>query len=61
MSDIAGLLAELRGGQPPAAPYHPAVARRAARQVAREQTESAGPDPAPQPAAGDGPREATQT
>jgi 1-acyl-sn-glycerol-3-phosphate acyltransferase len=36
MADIASLLAELRGGRPPAAPYHPAVARRAARQAARE-------------------------
>jgi hypothetical protein len=49
MGDIAGLLAELRGGQPPAEPYHPAVARRAARQAARD---------AP---AGDDPREATPT
>ena len=32
MADVATLLAELRGGQPPAEPYHPAVARRAARQ-----------------------------
>jgi hypothetical protein len=37
MGDIADLLAELRGGHPPATPYHPAVARRAARQAAREQ------------------------
>ena len=61
MSDIAGLLAELRGGQPPAAPYHPAVARRAARQTTREQPASAGQDPATQPAPGDDPREATPT
>ena len=52
MSDIAGLLAELRGGQPPATPYHPALARRAARQAAREQGDGAGPDPAEQEAAG---------
>ena len=37
MADITTLLAELRGGQPPATPYHPAVARRAARQAALEQ------------------------
>ena len=37
MADITGLLAELRGEQPPAVPYHPAAARRAARQAAREQ------------------------
>jgi hypothetical protein len=61
MGDIAGLLAELRGGQPPAAPYHPAVARRAARQAAREQAAPAGQDPAAQPSPGDDPREATPT
>jgi hypothetical protein len=61
MGDIAGLLAELRGGQPPATPYHPAVARRAARQAAREPAGPAEQDPAAQPAAGDGPREATPT
>ena len=38
MADVATLLAELRGGQPPAEPYHPAVARRAARQAARDRT-----------------------
>jgi 1-acyl-sn-glycerol-3-phosphate acyltransferase len=37
MADVATLLGELRGGQPPAEPYHPAVARRAARQAARDQ------------------------
>jgi hypothetical protein len=61
MGDIAVLLAELRGGQPPAAPYHPAAARRAARQAAREQPAPAGEDPATQPAPGDDPREATPT
>jgi hypothetical protein len=66
MADIAVLLAELRGGQPPAEPYHPAVARRAARQAAREQAGAAGGDSAPPPApapaaAGDDPREATPT
>jgi hypothetical protein len=62
MADVAKLLAELRGGQPPAEPYHPAVARRAARQAARE-TESAaaaGPDEPP-PGPGADPREATPT
>jgi len=62
MADVATLLAELRGGQPPAEPYHPAVARRAARQAARE-TESAaaaGPDDPP-PGPGADPREATPT
>jgi 1-acyl-sn-glycerol-3-phosphate acyltransferase len=47
MGDIAKLLAELRGGQPPTAPYHPALARRAARQAAvREQADAAGQDSA---------------
>jgi 1-acyl-sn-glycerol-3-phosphate acyltransferase len=32
MADITGLLAELRGATPPAVPYDPAAARRAARQ-----------------------------
>lgn len=31
MADIGGLLAQLRGGTPPAEPYDPAAARRAAR------------------------------
>jgi 1-acyl-sn-glycerol-3-phosphate acyltransferase len=44
MADVTGLLAELRGEQPPAAPYHPAVARRAARQAAREQPAGDQPD-----------------
>ena len=76
MGDIAKLLAELRGGQPPASPYHPAVARRAARQAARGQADAAGQDSAdpdnpvpdngapdnPVPAApGDDPREAKPT
>jgi 1-acyl-sn-glycerol-3-phosphate acyltransferase len=33
MADITGLLARLRGGPPPASPYDPAAARRAARQA----------------------------
>jgi 1-acyl-sn-glycerol-3-phosphate acyltransferase len=46
MGDITELLAELRGGQPPTAPYHPAQARRAARQGAREQADATGQDSA---------------
>jgi hypothetical protein len=66
MADIAELLAELRGGQPPATPYHPALARRAARQAAREQADAAGqdsadPDNPGQAAPGDHPHEATPT
>jgi 1-acyl-sn-glycerol-3-phosphate acyltransferase len=56
MADITGLLAEIRGEQPPAAPYDPAAARRAARQ------EPATPDPSSDtelPA--DEPRKATPT
>ena len=37
MKDITGLLAGIRRETPPAEPYHPAVARRKARQEAREQ------------------------
>jgi hypothetical protein len=36
MKDIIGLLAGIRGETPPAEPYHPAVARRKARQAVRE-------------------------
>jgi 1-acyl-sn-glycerol-3-phosphate acyltransferase len=35
MHDITGLLAQLRGETPPAQPYHPAIARRQARQEQR--------------------------
>jgi 1-acyl-sn-glycerol-3-phosphate acyltransferase len=35
MADITKLLATLRGEVPPAEPYHPAIARRKARQEAR--------------------------
>jgi 1-acyl-sn-glycerol-3-phosphate acyltransferase len=35
MKDITGLLAGIRGETPPAEPYHPAVARRQARQAQR--------------------------
>ena len=44
MADVATLLAELRGEQPPAEPYHPAIARRAARQAARAQQDAAQQD-----------------
>jgi len=37
MKDITGLLAGIRGETPPAEPYHPAIARRKARQEARER------------------------
>ena len=37
MKDITALLAGIRGETPPAEPYHPAVARRKARQEARER------------------------
>jgi 1-acyl-sn-glycerol-3-phosphate acyltransferase len=57
MADITGLLARLRGGTPPAAPYHPAVARRAARRAAREsmQNDPDGPESVPAAAAGAAP------
>lgn len=63
MSDVASLLGELRGGQPPAEPYHPAIARRAARQAAREAetAAAANPDGQPQPGPDADPREATPT
>jgi len=50
MADITTLLAELRGGQPPATPYHPAVARRAARQASREEDAQEGQAPQEQAA-----------
>jgi len=37
MKDITGLLAGIRGETPPAEPYHPAIARRQARQAARDR------------------------
>jgi len=37
MNDITALLAGIRGETPPAEPFHPAVARRKARQEARER------------------------
>jgi len=39
MKDITGLLAGIRGETPPAEPYHPAIARRQARQEARESND----------------------
>jgi 1-acyl-sn-glycerol-3-phosphate acyltransferase len=57
MADITGLLAKIRGGQPPAVPYHPAAARRAARQEARAASTSSAPT---EPAA-DEPGKATPT
>jgi hypothetical protein len=69
MADITGLLARLRDQAPPAVPYDPAAARRAARQAARDsmQNETTGQagdpaanrDPA-QGAPGGGSQEATQ-
>jgi len=41
MKDITGLLAGIRGETPPAEPYHPAIARRKARQEARERDNQA--------------------
>jgi 1-acyl-sn-glycerol-3-phosphate acyltransferase len=41
MKDITGLLAGIRGETPPAEPFHPAIARRKARQEARKQQEQA--------------------
>jgi hypothetical protein len=55
MADITGLLARLRGGTPPAVPYDPAAARRAARQAEQSMhNDPDGPDrdPAAAPDAG---------
>jgi len=57
MKDITGLLAGIRGETPPAEPYHPAIARRKARQEAREQDQQA----VDQTAASDPSAEATPT
>jgi hypothetical protein len=57
MTDITGLLAGIRGETPPAEPYHPAIARRKARQEAREQDQQA----VDQTAASDPSAEATPT
>jgi 1-acyl-sn-glycerol-3-phosphate acyltransferase len=42
MADITGLLAEIRHEEPPAAVFHPAVARRQARQELRKLAEANG-------------------
>jgi 1-acyl-sn-glycerol-3-phosphate acyltransferase len=69
MADITGLLARLRGEAPPAVPYDPAAARRAARQAAKESMQNdttgqagdpaANRDPAQRTRGGDEPQEAT--
>ena len=61
MGDITTLLTGLRDGQPPAAPYHPALARRAARQAAREEPAPERPPGPTEPGAGPDPQEATPT
>jgi 1-acyl-sn-glycerol-3-phosphate acyltransferase len=59
MADITKLLARLRGQTPPAEPYHPAIARRKARQEARLLTEAgaAPADPGQQSEITDSPAE----
>jgi len=57
MKDITGLLAGIRRETPPAEPFHPAVARRKARQEARERENQAGAGTT----AGDSSTEATST
>jgi 1-acyl-sn-glycerol-3-phosphate acyltransferase len=42
MSDVAGLLGQLRGETPPATPYHPAVARRKFREDLRALQKTSG-------------------
>jgi 1-acyl-sn-glycerol-3-phosphate acyltransferase len=61
MADITRLLAKLRGETPPAEPYHPAVARRKARQEMRLLAEaSAAPaDPGQQSEVTDGPADSS--
>jgi len=52
MADITRLVGELRGAEPPAEPYHPAIARRKARQELQELAKAqAAAEP---PAAGNG-------
>jgi len=58
MADITGLLAKIRGEQPPAAPYDPAAARRAARQ---ESAAAADLSSSPTKLPADEPRKATPT
>jgi 1-acyl-sn-glycerol-3-phosphate acyltransferase len=50
MADITRLLGELRGAEPPAEPYHPAIARRKARQELQELAKA---QSAKEPPAGD--------
>ncbi|MGH3275140.1 MAG: lysophospholipid acyltransferase family protein, partial [Streptosporangiaceae bacterium] len=52
MTDVAMLLGQLRDEIPPAAPYHPAIARRKFRQDLRELQEAAETDLAPEPSPG---------
>ncbi len=57
MTEVSALVGKLRGEDPPAQPYHPAVARRRQRaelrQLAEQSTEDAGPaaEHSPDPAA----------
>jgi 1-acyl-sn-glycerol-3-phosphate acyltransferase len=53
MAEIAGLLGKLRGLDPPAEPYHPAIARRKARQQLRQLAGQQSGQQDGQPAAGD--------
>ncbi len=46
MKDITALLGQLRGEDPPPQPYHPAIARRQARQELRARQEQENQDPA---------------
>lgn len=60
MADVAALLGKLRGEDPPAEPYHPAIARRKERAELRrlaEQQAAADPAPAIDPPAIDPPAE----
>jgi 1-acyl-sn-glycerol-3-phosphate acyltransferase len=61
MADITGLLAELRGEQPPATPYDPAAARRAARAEAASRPDGQEPASQTETSSGTDPREATPT
>ena len=51
MADITGLLARLRGEQPPPAPYDPAAARRASRQETKNDLHNAPAGAGAEPAA----------
>jgi 1-acyl-sn-glycerol-3-phosphate acyltransferase len=51
MADIAGLLAQLRGGTPPGQPFDPVAARRDARRAPAEQPQAAA-HPSGEPAGG---------